>query len=156
MNFSHTLPKTSLLVGAVVLLIVAAAAHFRGGMIDLHAADTFYVISSSYIYMLSGGLLLLLWIIYRLFAPWPLKPALTWLHIVLSLAAVVTVLVAVSSAQDQTAGGLPRYMTTGGQESSFTALQIAEISLKALIIVQVFLLGNLALSMSAKRGMNQG
>ena len=79
-----------LLLPIFALLLLLSLFQPGGATIDLHLYDTYFVIAISFILMTFAGFIILLWGIYELTNKFLLSIIITWIHVAITIFAVVT------------------------------------------------------------------
>lgn len=81
-----------LLLAFAILLILSSFLAGRGTL-DIHLSDTYYVLDGVFIIRAMAMLLLLDWLLYRVTYKFLFSRALTWFHVLITIALVVIVVV---------------------------------------------------------------
>lgn len=84
------------LLGLAGVLVILLSFFLADHTIDLHIYDTYYLIASSFLFTGIAILLMFFWIIYRAADQVLYSKILTWVHVIVTLLALLFILIAAS------------------------------------------------------------
>ncbi len=124
------------------ILSLIAGFFVSDGSIDIHTHDTYYIISNQVIFWTITAILLLLWMIYLLVERILFSKLLTWMHVLLTITAIILLTLNPFSFQGF-AGGVKNYQSSWETFSALNRLLsfavIVCIASQAILIVNIIL-----------------
>jgi heme/copper-type cytochrome/quinol oxidase subunit 1 len=128
---------------AAILLILASFFIKKNQTVDFHVHDTYYVIGKKDVLLVFALIVFILWILYLLFRIILYSVMMTWIHVMVSLVAVVIIIVFISINKYYDLSGFIKYRGRPYIREYNSNVQILTYSAILLFVAQIVFLINL-------------